>query len=148
VTPDSRHLISAGGEILLIWDLEEGTCLHTLVGHTQTVRCVVVTPDGQRAVSGSSDTTLRVWDLATGRCHRVLEGHTERIESVSVTSDSLLAVSTSPDKTLRVWELETGLCLARACLPAPATSVALSSKLGQVVAGLSTGQVLQFDLRG
>ncbi len=36
---------------------------------------VAVTPDGQRAVSASSDQTLKVWELASGRELRTLTGH-------------------------------------------------------------------------
>jgi hypothetical protein len=42
--------------------------LRTLAGHSRAVRSVSVTPDGLRAVSGSSDNTLRVWDLSSGEC--------------------------------------------------------------------------------
>jgi WD40 repeat protein len=48
------------------WDLVSGAVLHTLEGHAHPVYGVAVTPDGQRAVSASLDTTLKVWDLATG----------------------------------------------------------------------------------
>jgi WD40 repeat protein len=37
--------------------------VRTLEGHSGTVNGVRVSPDGRRAVSASSDRTLRVWDL-------------------------------------------------------------------------------------
>jgi WD40 repeat protein len=40
--------------------------VRTLKGHSNSVRGVAMTPDGQRAVSASSDYTLKVWDLETG----------------------------------------------------------------------------------
>ncbi len=49
-----------------MWDLETGTELVTLRGHTNAVNAVAVTPDGRRAVSGSSDNTLKVWDQESG----------------------------------------------------------------------------------
>jgi len=85
--------------------------LQTLAGHTGYVNCVSITPDGNAAVSGSVDDTVRLWDLKTGRCLQTLEGHTSTVESVSVTPDGKRAVSGSDDKTLRVWNLETGRCL-------------------------------------
>jgi WD40 repeat protein len=133
---------------LRVWELETGRCLRVLEGHTDNVSSVQVTPDGQRAISASWDKTFRAWDLATGKCLSVLEGHTSWSHSMKVTPDGLRAVSAGHDRTLRVWDLESGQCLALACLPIPASSFAFSSRLGQVVAGTSIGQVLQFDLRG
>ena len=86
-------------------------CLRTLEGHTDSVKSVSVSPDGRRAVSGSSDTTLRVWDLESGQCLRTLQGHTDRVNSVSVCPDGRRAVSGGGDYTLRVWDLESGACL-------------------------------------
>ncbi len=60
---------------LKVWELETGTLLRTLEGHTSSVDAVAITPDGKRAVSGSSDTTLKVWELETGVLLRTLEGH-------------------------------------------------------------------------
>ncbi|MFQ5770789.1 MAG: WD40 repeat domain-containing protein [bacterium] len=42
--------------------------LRTLAGHRGLVYSVSVTPDGRRAVSASSDRTVRVWDLESGEC--------------------------------------------------------------------------------
>jgi WD40 repeat protein len=36
-------------------------------GHTDSVHGVAVTPDGKRALSASSDQTLKVWDLEIGK---------------------------------------------------------------------------------
>ncbi|HEY6345653.1 MAG TPA: NB-ARC domain-containing protein [Bryobacteraceae bacterium] len=82
--------------------------LRTLEGHAVPVKSVAVTPDGRRAVSASSDNTLKVWDLETGRELLALEGHTGPVDGVMVMPDGHRVVSASDDKTLRVWDLETG----------------------------------------
>jgi WD40 repeat protein len=46
-----------------VWDLDSGTKLVTLTGHSNYVLGIAVTPDGRRAVSASLDNTLRVWNL-------------------------------------------------------------------------------------
>jgi WD40 repeat protein len=85
--------------------------LRTLADHTDQVNSVSVTPDGQTAVSGSSDHTVRVWDLTSGKCRHTLQGHTGGVWSVSVTPDGQTAVSGSDDNTMRVWDLTGGVCL-------------------------------------
>jgi WD40 repeat protein len=149
-TPHGKLAISVRSDdgMLRVWDLESGACLLILEGRALFDKCVSTTPDGKRAISGSFNKTLRVWDLENGVCLRTLDGHAGLVSCVSVTPDGNRAVSGSWDNTLRVWDLGTGLCLALTCLPGPVNSVALSSKRGQVITSVSTGQVLQFDLRG
>lgn len=69
---------------------------------------MAITPDGGRAVSGSSDKTLRVWDLKSGQAVRTLNGHTGSVNAVALTPDGLRAVLGSDDETVRVWDLESG----------------------------------------
>jgi WD40 repeat protein len=85
--------------------------LRTLEGHSASVYCLALTPDGKRAVSASADHTLKVWDLATGRLLRTMEGHSDTVRSVAVTLDGNRAVSASRDQTLRVWDLSSGRTL-------------------------------------
>jgi len=72
----------------------------TLVGHSDRVDSVSITPDGNRAVSGSWDGTLRVWDLESSRCLKTLVGHGDLVHSMSMTPDGNRAVSDSSDGTL------------------------------------------------
>ena len=72
---------------------------------------MALTPDGSRAVLGSSDNTLKVWDLAKGVCLRTLEGHMGGVSAVAVTADGARAVSGSWDYTVKVWDLATSECL-------------------------------------
>lgn len=122
--------------------------LRTLKGHTNSVRSVSVTSDGRRAVSASSDETLRLWDLESGECLRTLEGHAKEVAGVSVTPDGRRAVSGSMDQTLRVWDLESGACVTLFLASAPITSVAISPCAPLVVCGTDSGDVITLELRG
>jgi predicted NACHT family NTPase len=85
-----------------------GPLLRTLEGHSNFVNAVAVTADGQRAISGSYDKTLKVWNLETGELQFTLEGHRDWVNAVAVTADGKRAISGSGDNTLKVWNLETG----------------------------------------
>ncbi|MDT9226857.1 MAG: WD40 repeat domain-containing protein, partial [Limnospira sp. PMC 1279.21] len=64
-------------ETLKLWDLETGTELATLTGHSGSVKAVAITPDGKRAVSASDDNTLKLWDLERGTELATLTGHSD-----------------------------------------------------------------------
>jgi hypothetical protein len=76
--------------------------------HAGSVRSVVITADGRRALSAGDDTTIRVWDLENRRSLYQLEGHTEAIMGMAVAADSRRALSGGRDGTLRFWDLANG----------------------------------------
>lgn len=82
--------------------------LFTLAGHSQAVNAVAVVPGGKRAVSASSDATLKVWDIEYGHKVHTLKGHSDSVSAVAVTPDGLRAVSGSRDSTVMVWNIESG----------------------------------------
>jgi WD40 repeat protein len=85
-----------------------GALLRTFAGHNSSIRAVALTPDGQVAVSGSTDRTLKVWDVEAGVELRTLTGHADSITGVAVTDDGAFGISSCADGTLKTWNLETG----------------------------------------
>jgi WD40 repeat protein len=128
----------------------------TLAGHSGGVSAVAVTPDGKRAVSGSSDGTLKVWDLENerGEEERTLAGHSRGVEAVAVTGDGKRAVSASYDRTLKVWDLESGEAIATFSGEGVLSACAVVPDSGRhagrlrIVAGGSSGRVHFLQLEG
>jgi WD40 repeat protein len=85
-----------------------GPLLCTITGHRLAITAVAVTPDGQRAISGSSDKTLKVWNLEDGKLVRTLKGHTSEITAIATMPDGRRMISASKDGVLKVWDLENG----------------------------------------
>jgi hypothetical protein len=77
-----------------------------LAGHTDQVRAVAFTPDGQRAISGGDDGSVRIWNLDARRQEAVLAGHTDWVRAVVVTADGKRAVSSGDDGSVRIWDLD------------------------------------------
>ncbi|MEH1904390.1 MAG: hypothetical protein V7L04_24010 [Nostoc sp.] len=85
-----------------------GRLLRTLNGHSDSVKAVAVTPNGQQVISASDDKTLKVWNLATGEEQFTLNGHNSYVKAVAVTPNGQQVISASYDNTLKVWNLATG----------------------------------------
>jgi guanine nucleotide-binding protein subunit beta-2-like 1 protein len=93
---------------IIVWHLtrEEGNygfARRRLTGHAHFVQDVVISSDGQFALSGSWDGTLRLWDLNTGATTRRFIGHTKDVLSVAFSADNRQIVSGSRDKTIKLW---------------------------------------------
>ncbi len=54
-----------------------------LKGHSDNVRCVVVSEDGTKCISGSSDATVKVWDIGQQRCIHSLTMHSDSVWSLA-----------------------------------------------------------------
>ncbi|HEY9605211.1 MAG TPA: protein kinase [Allocoleopsis sp.] len=108
--------------------------LHTIEVGQGHLACL--SADGQFAVSGSDDCTLKLWDVATGRCLRTFKGHTALVSAVCLSPDGELVVSGSDDYTLKLWEASTGRCLGTLTGHiASVNSVSLSADCRLVLSG-------------
>jgi guanine nucleotide-binding protein subunit beta-2-like 1 protein len=93
---------------VFLWNLtrEEGNYgqpRRSLSGHSHFVQDIVISSDGQFALSGSWDGTLRLWELNYGTTTRRFVGHTKDVLSVAFSADNRQIVSGSRDKTIKLW---------------------------------------------
>lgn len=68
---------------------------------------VAISSDGQFALSGSWDSTLRLWDLNTGVTTRRFIGHSKDVLSVAFSADNRQIVSGSRDRSINLWSVST-----------------------------------------
>ena len=79
------------------------TAERSLHGHSHFVQDVALSMDGNFALSGSWDGTLRLWDLNKGETTRSFIGHSKDVLSVAFSSDNRQIVSGSRDRTIKLW---------------------------------------------
>merc|ERR1712216_698274 len=101
-------LSASRDKTVMVWQLtrEDGSYGYpkkALRGHGHFVQDVVISSDGQFALSGSWDGTLRLWDLNTGLTTRRFVGHEKDVLSVAFSADNRQIVSGSRDKTIKLW---------------------------------------------
>ncbi|PAX59770.1 WD40 repeat domain-containing protein [Brunnivagina elsteri] len=80
----------------------------TLSGHTEPVRAIAISANGQILASGSDDKTVKLWNPGTGKLLHTLTGHGNNIKSVLVTPDGNTILSSSFDNTVKLWNSQTG----------------------------------------
>lgn len=103
------RVVTVSPQNALLWDATRGTLVAALRGHTDHIKDAVFSPDGQRVVTTSADTTARLWDAATGKLVTILEGHTGTVYSASFTLAGGKAIMTiSADGSARLWDKQTG----------------------------------------
>lgn len=124
LSPDGRYALSGGCSVvdaqenctegeLILWDVQAESPIGHLDGHSGRVNSVAFAPDGQTALSASSDGSAVLWSVPDGELIRRFEGHTGGINSVAFSPDGRTFVSASDDTTLIQWDVETGAVLQR-----------------------------------
>ena len=130
LTPDGRHALSGSSDMTIrLWELERQLQIldfrrtytrsdvrgfkgmHFALSHSHWVNTVAITADGQCALSGSHDRTLKLWNLGNGELIRSFFGHTDSVYAVAIAEDNRHALSGSADRTLKLWNLATGQLL-------------------------------------
>jgi WD40 repeat protein len=76
--------------------------------HQEQVHAVILSSDGKRAASGSTDKTIKLWDAESGRIIRTFSGHTGGIAGLAFSPDNRRMASCSADKAIKLWDVETG----------------------------------------
>jgi WD40 repeat protein len=95
-------------KIVQIWNVADGTRLHTLEGHRAPVTSVAFSPDGHIFASASEDDTIKLWSVADGTLQSTLTGHTHNVTGLAFSPDGTLLLSCSRDGTVRFWGVDAG----------------------------------------
>jgi guanine nucleotide-binding protein subunit beta-2-like 1 protein len=108
--PENPEMLLTGSrdKTLMVWNITKeeenyGQPKRSLTGHNHFVQDLVISSDGQFALSGSWDGTLRLWDLNNGTTTRRFVGHTKDVLTVAFSADNRQIVSGSRDKTIKLW---------------------------------------------
>ncbi len=62
-TPDGKTIITGGQNEIEIWSVENGKLIASIDGHSDWVKCVDVSADGNFIAAGGNDGVIRVWNI-------------------------------------------------------------------------------------
>lgn len=85
-----------------IWNVTNGSCECTLIGHSDMVECLAFISDSE-IISASRDNTIKIWDLKTGKCNTTLTEHSSSVYSITIAPDKRI-ISGSGDKSIKIWQ--------------------------------------------
>ena len=107
ISPDNNNLISAGGEEIYVWNLNDGSLIKTLKGHLKSVTALCFDSSGSRFVSGSRDQTIGIWSLPGGNLIANLSRNNTSVWSLAITDD-LKTLATAGYQEVRLWKYPPG----------------------------------------
>ncbi|MFB6247128.1 MAG: protein kinase [Salinibacter sp.] len=85
--------------------------VRTLEGNADWVNAVSFSPDGQYALSGAPDRTIRLWEVVTSRKIQTFQGLAAQPISVALSPDGDRLVSETSDGVVRLWDVDSGEAL-------------------------------------
>ncbi|KAK4165112.1 hypothetical protein QBC43DRAFT_316793 [Cladorrhinum sp. PSN259] len=118
----THNVLANGGpeSIVRLWDPKSGKRITKFVGHTDTIRSILINESGDMIMSASSDQTVKVWSVTAGRCMHTLTMHDSSVWAL-FSDDPELNVFYSSDRSGLVvktdvrgtsGELDNGLSVA------------------------------------
>jgi WD40 repeat protein len=109
VSPDGKHIVTAGGEMLRYWELESGKEVAAFGPVAQSgYYGLSISKDGKRVIAGGGLNVVRVFELPSGKFVQQFAGHSGLIMGAFLLDGGKQAVSVGMDKLIRVWDIGTG----------------------------------------
>ena len=118
---DAGNELYSGGidNDIKVWDLRKKAVAYSLLGHTDTISSLSVSPDSQVLLSNSHDSTVRTWDIRpfapTERHMKTYDGAPAGMEKnlfrASWDPSGKKIVAGAGDRTAVVWEVDSGKLL-------------------------------------
>ncbi|HEX9023873.1 MAG TPA: WD40 repeat domain-containing protein, partial [Geobacteraceae bacterium] len=142
LSPDGKYVLLTGKKdnSVTLFDINSGLS-RSFKGHTDLVYSVAFSPDGKRALSASTDKTIRVWDISTMAEIRSFVAQEEPFKAFSSDGKYFITVTNEKDDSqnypFTLWDITTGASKHFKGGTYPVRAVAVSSDGKLILTGLS-----------
>lgn len=100
------YLASAGWDhTVRLWDIKHLKEVQCWEEHTDIVRCIACSTNGDYIASGSGDHTIRIWSPQIKKSIAILRAHTDAIHSVAFSPDGKGLASAGYDNLILKWDV-------------------------------------------
>ena len=109
--PDAKSIVFGDCEgKILVFSVDTGEQGgEPLEGHTNSVRCLSFSSDGQYFASGSDDMTINIWDVDRRKVKICpFKKHIQAVTAVNFSPSGKNVISGSEDGTILIWDAFTG----------------------------------------
>lgn len=109
LSQDRQWLVTAAGQMLRLWNVEQGRCSQTILAHRAPIHGVALSANGQFLASGGEDSLIQLgrWDeerqcfQSAGRLKTPWA-----INALVFSPDGYGLISAGADETLQLWQYE------------------------------------------
>lgn len=95
-----------------VFDVESTRLLHRWHGHTEPVKTVALSPEGNQIASAGWDETIHLWEATSGREINVLRANAGPVYSLAYRPDGCQLASAGSDGVIRLWNAKTATLIA------------------------------------
>jgi WD40 repeat protein/transcriptional regulator with XRE-family HTH domain len=102
---DGKLLVSGGfDKVVRLWHMKDRAVAHRWNEHSDAIRSVDISEDGEWVASGSKDRSVYLYSTSTKAATRLGE-HESGVRAVKFSSDGRWLASSGEDKAVMVWDL-------------------------------------------
>ncbi|RWY56974.1 WD40 repeat domain-containing protein [Mucilaginibacter gilvus] len=107
ISKKDELLIASEDGTVSVWSLKTLELLHTIQVSDDTVRCIAVSPTGDRLAFGCRDNRVMVYDWEDYSPIKALIGHTMAVFSLAYSPNGEYLVSGARDAQVKIWDNKT-----------------------------------------
>lgn len=99
-----------GGNIVRLWDGNNGSLVNTLKCGSSQVESLVFSPDSNQVASGNVDGDVTIWQASSGKPTFTIKAHSGTVRDLTFSPNGKLLASCgwAPDDTVKLWDVSTG----------------------------------------